>query len=624
MPSQPRSAAIRYGAAILAIMVAAVIRIMLEPLLDGSGWTLFFVASVIAAWYGGLGPSLLAVTMSIAVSVLFFSRPPGSEPVTLIRVVLGLATFFFVGVVTALLSESMRAAQRRAEAQAEEAVRQREQLRTTLACIGEGVIVTDKQGRLTMMNAVAEFLTGWKTEEARGQPLETIFQIRDEQTRLTVENPIARVLNEGIIVGLTSHTVLTAKDGTERPIHESAAPIQDSEGNVTGVVLIFRDVTESRRSELALRDADRRKDEFLAMLAHELRNPLAPICSSLDILRNNAATDDTQQRAKEVMDRQVQLLVRLVDDLLDVSRIMRGKIELRPEIVDLKNIVGRAIEIAEPVILAQNHHLTVSLPDEPVKFNADPVRLAQVINNLLTNAAKYTEPGGQIWLTGERLGDQVSIHVRDTGIGIPQQMLPQVFLLFTQVDSSVNRSQGGLGIGLTLVKSLVELNGGVVEAHSDGLGKGSEFVIRLPIGNVQAQQAPETAVTSPTPDSAAKYRILVADDNTDAAETLTMLLRFSGHTVHVAHDGPTALEKAKLQTPDVVFLDVGMPRMDGLEVARRMRQMTETKDAVLVAVTGWGSDEDRRRTHEAGFNCHMVKPVTYEAINQVLEEIQTS
>jgi PAS domain S-box-containing protein len=621
MAHRPRPAWIRYGGAILAIAVAALFRFQLDPLLKDAGFTVFFIAVVIAAWFGGLGPSLLALISSLVVSGMFFASPPDDHEFPALRIFVGLGTFFFVGVLTALLSQSMRAAQRRAELQAEDALRQREQLQTTLACIGDAVIVVDRSGRLTMMNMVAESLTGWTSGEAIGQPLESVFRILNEQTREAVESPVDRALNEGVIVGLANHTILISKDGTERPIDDSAAPIRDADGTVTGVVLIFRDVTKSRKAQLALREADRRKDEFLAILAHELRNPLAPICTALEILRTPAANSKAIQQAQEVMQRQVHHLVRLVDDLLDVSRIMRGKIELRPESIDLRTVVARAVETAQPIIDSQEHELIVSLPPEPVMLTVDPIRFGQIINNLLTNAAKYTEHGGHIWLTAEHVADQITIRVRDTGIGIPKEMLPQVFQLFTQVDSSVTRSQGGLGIGLTLVQNLVELNGGSVEAHSEGLGKGSEFVVRLPMpADGSASVLPQHHITRPIPASS-KHRILVVDDNADAADSLTMLLKFGGHQVDVAHDGLTALDKAKLQTPEVVFLDVGMPRMDGLEVARRMRQLPETETAVLVALTGWGSDEDRRRTREAGFDFHMVKPVTHVAVDQLLAEV---
>jgi PAS domain S-box-containing protein len=588
-------------------------------LLEGAGFAVFFVAVVIAAWFGGLGPSLVALTLSLVASAWFFDAPPADAPEPAARVLFGISAFFFVGVATALLSESMRSAQRRAEAQADEAIRQREQMRTTIACIGDAVIVSDRQGRLTMMNSVAESLTGWATADAMGNRVDAIFHIRDEQSHEPLPCPVTRALHGGAAETVTPQIVLTAKDGSQRPIRQNAAPIRDEHGDVSGAVLTFCDVTQQRVREQALREADRRKDEFLAMLAHELRNPLAPICTAIDILRTDAASAAAKGRATELMGRQVHHLIRLVDDLLDVSRIMRGKIELRVESIELQSVMARAIETAQPIIASMRHELILSVPSERVMVAADPLRLAQVVNNLLSNAAKYTEPGGRIWLTGESAGDRTVIRVRDTGIGIPRDMLPRVFDLFTQVDSSMSRSQGGLGVGLTLVKRLVELNGGTVEARSDGAGKGSEFVVSLPAGTTteRADVAAHTTMSSePVPQ--VKQRVLVVDDNIDAAESLAMLLRTHGHDVQVAGDGPSALEAAELRPPDIVFLDVGMPCMDGIEVGRRLRQQPSTSHAILVALTGWGLEEDRRRTRDAGFDCHLVKPVGLEVLSRVL------
>ena len=366
-----------------------------------------------------------------------------------------------------------------------------------------------------------------------------------------------------------------------------------------------------------LRDTDRRKDEFLATLAHELRNPLAPIRNSLQILKMPRVDAATIGRTTEMMERQVQHLVRLVDDLLDVSRVMRGKIELRKERVELASVVARAVETVQPLIDAQCHELTVSLPDESLALDADPVRLAQVVGNLLTNAAKYTEPHGRIWLTTHREGDQAVLRVRDTGIGIAPDMLPHVFELFVQVDHAATRSQGGLGIGLTLVQNLVEMHHGSVEAHSPGLGKGSEFGVRLPLSPLKSKEPDNREVGEPG-DSAPGQRLLVVDDNQDAANSLAMLLRLQGHEVRVAHDGPSGLETAKTFLPDLIFLDIGMPGMDGYEVARRVRTTPGLEKTVLAALTGWGQQEDRRRTAQAGFDHHMVKPVGPAALERLL------
>jgi PAS domain S-box-containing protein len=622
MPLIRRHWVSRYGGALLAVAAAVLVLQWASPYLGDGGFSVMFVAVIVAAWYGGLGPSLLALALSL-LGAMLVPGPPSKTPDPPASVITGISVFFLVGITTALSSESMRAARRRAEEAADEAIRQREQLRTTLACIGDAVIVTDREGRLTMMNRVAEALTGWTAADAVGQPLESAFHITNEHSGQPVENPVRRALREGAIVGLANHTQLTAKDGSRRPIDDSAAPIVGPQGEIVGVVLIFRDVTQRRRDEQALVDADRRKDEFLATLAHELRNPLAPVRMAVEILRAPASDAALHARAREILDRQVDHLVRLVDDLLDLSRITRGKIDLRPEPVELGEIAARGVEIAKPLLDARGHELSVSLPETPIVLFADPLRLAQVVGNLLTNAAKYTESGGRIWITGAREGGEAVLRVRDTGIGIPAELLPRVFDLFMQAAPPGAAVQSGLGIGLSLVKKLVEISGGSVTAHSAGLGHGSEFVVRLPIQTatqpVSPPQDDESRPRPVLPRTVPPRRVLVVDDNTDAAETLATLLRLDGHETRVCHDGPTALDAAAQFAPEVVFLDIGMPEMDGIEVARRLRQ-SPGNGVLLVAVTGWGQPSDRLRTSEAGFNHHLVKPVEGAAVRRLLAE----
>jgi CheY-like chemotaxis protein/two-component sensor histidine kinase len=314
-------------------------------------------------------------------------------------------------------------------------------------------------------------------------------------------------------------------------------------------------------------------------------------------------------------------MVRLVDDLLDVSRVMRGKVVLRKETVELASVVARAVETAQPLIEAQGHELTIRLPDESLPLEADPVRLAQVIGNLLTNAAKYTEPGGRICLTAHRQGDLAVLCVRDTGIGIPPDMLPKVFDLFVQVDHSTTKAQGGLGIGLTLVKSLVEMHGGTVHAHSAGPCEGSEFVVRLPLSR-QRQGSPGDKEGDRPQHSASGRRLLVVDDNRDAADSLAMLLRLLGHEARVAHSGAAALELIDSYRPEMIFLDIGMPEMDGYEVARRVQQMPGMRGTRLAALTGWGQQDARQRTAQAGFDHHLVKPVEPAALEELLATLK--
>jgi signal transduction histidine kinase/ActR/RegA family two-component response regulator len=365
-----------------------------------------------------------------------------------------------------------------------------------------------------------------------------------------------------------------------------------------------------------LKEADRRKNEFLAMLAHELRNPLAPIRNTLQIIKLKTPPDPDLQQAQQVIERQVQQMTRMVDDLLDVARITQAKIKLEPEPVELGTVVARAVEGCRPLVDARRHQLHVTLPTEPVWLHADPARLTQVLTNLLVNAAKYTDEGGRIELSAQREGEEVAIRVRDNGIGIPEELLPYLFLAFSQEERLSDRAQGGLGLGLALVRSLVDLHQGRVQVHSAGRGQGSEFVVYLPLLKGTPPSTPATS--SPGTSKAPTRRILVVDDNRDSAETLALLLQFSGHDVRTAYDGPAALELAQAASPEVVLLDIGLPQMNGLEVARRMRQELGLKDTLLVALTGYGQDEDRRRSQEAGFDAHMVKPVDLDELHSLL------
>jgi len=355
-------------------------------------------------------------------------------------------------------------------------------------------------------------------------------------------------------------------------------------------------------------EADRQKNEFLAMLGHELRNPLAPMRNALQILKMSGVDAAIISRARDAMERQLLHLIRLVDDLLDVSRIMRGKVELRRDVVDFVSILGQAIEMSRPTIDAHGHELIVSAPDASVMIDGDAVRVAQVLNNLLVNAAKYTTEPGRIWLRAERSGGGISIRIKDTGIGISPELLPRLFNLFVQGERNLARSQGGLGIGLTLVKRLVEMHGGNVSARSEGNGKGSEFTVWLPVlAETRDDSGDEPAHR--VPDSMPSRRILVVDDNTDAAETAASLLRLWGHEVSVVNDGLAVLQAVRDFRPEVILLDIGLPGMTGYEVARQIRSEPEFDSLVIAAMTGYGQAEDMRRTREAGFNYHLTKPL---------------
>jgi signal transduction histidine kinase/ActR/RegA family two-component response regulator len=358
-----------------------------------------------------------------------------------------------------------------------------------------------------------------------------------------------------------------------------------------------------------IQEADRRKNEFLAMLAHELRNPLAPIRSAVQIMHLLRLDSPELNWARGVLERQVQHMVRLVDDLLDVSRITRGKINLQIEMVDMTTVVDRAVETCRPLLDAHKHDLSISLPPERLWVRGDPARLAQVVGNLLNNAAKYTKEGGRVCLTVAHEADQMVLLVQDTGIGISPEMLPHIFELFMQGDRSLDRSQGGLGIGLTLVRQLIELHQGSVQARSAGANQGSEFLVRLPLVSQEQIPAPSANGASETPQGDVRRRILLVDDNVDGANGLAKLLEMNGHEVHVAYDGPTGIQAAKALSPDVILLDIGLPGMDGYEVARQLREQPDLKLVPLIAVSGYAREEDRERSKQAGFDYHLVKPL---------------
>ena len=746
---------------------------------------------------------------------------------------------------------------------------ERDRLRVTLSSIGDAVITADAEGRVTFLNPVAESLTGWLLPEAAAQPLDRVFRIINEDSRQPVASAAVRALREGVVVGLANHSLLVGRDGTERPIDDSAAPIRNGQGEVAGVVLVFRDITERRQTEQEMQhalayandilatlrepfvvldghlrvrsanrsfyesfqvsqeetenrliyelgngqwnipslrallddvlsehhpvqdyvvehdfpaigrrnmllnarqfppeaenpelillaieditehkqaeaavkasevryrrlfesardgilildagtmrivdanpfmyellsysreqfigkelweiglfedksesqtavrtlketgyvryedlpleskqgktrqveficnvykeggqevaqcnirditqrkqmerriqeqakelaDASRRKDQFLAMLSHELRNPMAPIFNALQLMGREGGENDLQREARGVIERQVRHLSKLVDDLLEVSRIATGRIRLHIERVDLNGILQKAVERLRPDIDRRQQQLAVTLADGVVWVDADTTRLEQIIGNLLNNASKYNNPGGHIWLSVGAQDEQAVIRVQDDGIGMAPELLPHIFDMFTQADKSLDRSEGGLGIGLALVKSLVELQHGTVEVHTEGIGRGCEFVVRLPLAAERPASQQEAA--SPQPPTAATdtLRILVVDDSVDAAKMSAMLLRTWGHEVRTAHNGPDALQRATGFHPHVILCDIGLPGMDGYEVARHIRHSPHLKDVRLVAVTGYGQDSDRQRSQEAGFDHHLVKPV---------------
>jgi len=866
MTRPARSLLVGYGAAVLFAVLAIALRWVLDPWLGQRlPFITVFGAVAAAAWFGGPGPALVATVLCFIACDYLFIDP--NLPFALVMGLYLLTCGAIIGFAYAIWIAQRRAVERE------------EILRVTLNSIGDAVITTDARGGVVLINPVAESLTGWMQREAVGQSLDAIFRIVDEVTRKPAENPIARVLTTGATAGLANHTVLVARDGTERAIDDSAAPIRDSNGRTVGCVLVFRDVTDRRRLEVdnaeryrtarllasivessddaivgksldgiiqswnaaaerifgydaeeavgrhitlvippdrvaeedhiigrlrrgervdhfetvrmrkdgshvevsltispihdvdgrvigaskvarditakkqaeellreneerlriametgkigvwewdipadhvtmtdslhaihgiskedfgataeafaelvhpddrelvskamdrslnqeapyelefrvvkpggeviwiftnaivmrrdgrpvrmigasmditerkrteeALKTADRRKDEFLAILAHELRNPLAPIRNASQVLLMKASSDADTKWSREVIGRQVHHMARLLDDLLDVSRIALNRFELRKERIELAEIIRNAVDTSRPLMDAGRHDLVVDLPRNPVHVHGDPVRMAQVFSNLLNNAAKYTETGGHIRLSVEPREGEILVSVKDDGIGISAEALPRIFDMFSQAKPALERSQGGLGIGLALARGLVELHGGRIDVHSAGPGTGSEFIVRLPLAIEDAAEA------GPSDDrgaqvAAKKRRLLIVDDLKDSADSLAMLLELMGHEVHTAYNGEDAVAAAVKYEPEVILLDIGMPKVNGYDTCRLLRQRLSGRHVFVIALTGWGQEDDRARSREAGFDRHIVKPVEAENLSRLLDELYTS
>jgi PAS domain S-box-containing protein len=489
--------------------------------------------------------------------------------------------------------------------------------------IDYAIFFLDPHGRVAAWNAGAERILGYREAEAVGEPLHRFFTPEDIQSGQP-EKELQTAARTG---RANDDRWLVRRDGTRLWCSGVTTALRDEEGRLRGFAKVVRDRTEQKRLEEALHqrveelaEEARRKDEFLAVLSHELRNPLAPVRNALQVIRLGSHDAALGEQMRAMAERQVGYMTHLVDDLLDLSRISRGLIRLLKEPVDVAQPVQQAVEGVQPLVRERGLTLAMSLPPQPVCVEADPTRLQQVVGNLLSNAAKYTDPGGHIRLTARQEGSELVLRVRDTGIGIPPDLLPRIFDLFVQAERRLDRSQGGLGIGLTLVRQLVAMHGGTVTAHSEGPGKGSEFVVRLPALTAEQQREllrkpPE--IQQPVARSVPR-RILVVDDNVDAAESLAVLLRLEGHEVRVACDGKAALAAALADPPEMVVLDLGMPGMDGFEVARRLRGQPGSDGTLLVALTGWAQEEDRRRCYEAGFDGHLPKPLEWDALRQFL------
>jgi two-component system, chemotaxis family, CheB/CheR fusion protein len=500
-----------------------------------------------------------------------------------------------------------------------------ERMRSIVDHVVDGIISIDERGTITTFNRAAERIFGYASEEVIGQGVSLLMPQPDRDGH---DGYIANYTRGGParIIGTGREVMGRRKDGSEFPMELAVSEFSHGDRrHFTGIV---RDITDRKRLEDELRqrlhelaEADRQKNEFLAMLGHELRNPMAPMHNALHILKRRPASSAVAERAREIMERQLQQLVRLVDDLLDVSRIQGGKVELREEVIDLREPLRRGCETAQALIDAQGHRFEAQLPSEPHWVKGDSDRLSQVVSNLLTNAAKYTDRAGSIVLSLQREGDAATVRVRDTGVGIAPDLLPRVFDLFVQGRRTLERSQGGLGIGLTLVRKLVELHQGTVSAYSEGPGKGSEFVVALPIATAPPLSRDPGASGAAAQAGDVVRKVLVVDDNVDACESTALVLLNSGYDVRCLHDGNSVLATAMSWRPDAIILDIGLPGMSGLEVSVQLRQIPEFRGTPLAAVTGYGQQEDRRRSQQAGFDIHLTKPVNPLALLQWLLEM---
>ena len=481
-----------------------------------------------------------------------------------------------------------------------------------------GTFEIDLETDRVVVNEPGRTIYGWASTETTFSNVQTHFHPDD---RDSVLHQVTGALQPGGLGTFDVEQRIYRTDGKLRWIRVRGRAFFSGEGDARRAVRCvgtYLDVTDRKEAEEAMKTADRRKDEFLALLAHELRNPLAPLRNGLQVLRLAADDKHTVSETRQMMDRQLSHMVRLIDDLLDVSRISRNKMELRLSRVLLSDAITSAVETARPAIDAARHNLVVSLPPEPLYLEADLTRLGQVFANLLTNSAKYTPPGGHINLTAERHADRLVISVSDNGIGIPEAALPNIFDMFSQVDRSIERSTGGLGIGLALVKGLVEMHGGEIRAFSKGPNQGSTFRVQLPF-LVDLISEPSTVVADePIPDSSAPLRVLVVDDNEDSAATMAMMLKLLGHEVVTAHDGVEAVETAERFRPNLILMDLGMPKLNGYDATRRIRELPWGGLVKVVALTGWGQEADQLRSRQAGCDAHLVKPVDVRELNGVI------
>lgn len=610
MTRKARSILARYSGAVVAILLAWLIRWSLGPALgDRAPYVTFVGAVLITTWLSGLGPGLFALGLSVLVVTYAFLPPAGTFHVAQPRDSVGLALYVVVVSICIGVTETLR---RIHEDRAAALRLSDERFRHLTSAIPSIVWTAAPDGTITYVNEKwLEYSGPTPAPDAREWSALPIHP-DDHQRRA---EKWTRCLSDGTAYEVEAR--YRRHDGVYRWFVTRAVPWKNSAGTVLSWIGVTTDIHEQKELQERLHEADRRKDEFLATLAHELRNPLAPIRNSLEVMRRGGERGGSFDAARGIMDRQLTHLVRLVDDLLDLSRVTRGRIDLRWAQVALLDAVKDALETCRPQIEERRHRVSVDWPGEAVFVDGDRIRLAQVFTNLLSNACKYTPRGGDIRIHVSRVGKDAVVAVKDQGIGIKPEALPRIFDMFSQAVRSSDLTDGGLGIGLFLVRGLVEQHGGTVEARSEGLGLGSEFIVRLP-AVLEVAPAPRPERDEDGAAAARRLRILVADDNRDSADSLATMLSLMGHETDAAYDGRDAIQKAAVSRPDVIVLDVGMPLLDGYEAARRIRSEPWSNGVVLVALTGWGQEADRARAKRAGFDFHLTKPAAPEALVSLL------
>ena len=622
-----------YVVAIAATLAVVVLRLLLSTVLGDTAYFFPFVIAVtLSAWYGGLKPGLLSTVLGAFAAIFIFVPPHFTLQISDPRIATGLVFFLIANVTISLVCDALHKALRRVELSEAKAVQHVKDIEHRDQALRDAQdqlhLITDSMSAL-VTRCTPDLKYSWVSKPYADWLQRSRSEIVGASIEQIIGTPAFDVLRpyyQRTLKGETVRLELEVDFQTigRRWVNSVYTPTFAADGKPDGWVGVVIDIDAQKRSEEALRTTDRRKDTFLAVLAHELRNPLAPMRNALELLKRSEANPTINQRARGTMERQLSHMVRLVDDLLDLSRINRDKLELQKQPVALSDVVSQAVETVRPLISEARHELTIDLPPEQLHLNADTVRLSQAFSNLLNNACKYTDPGGRISLTAAHQDGHVVVSIRDNGMGIPSELSPKIFDMFTQADNALDRQHGGLGIGLALVKRLVEMHEGEVSAGANPAGEGSEFLVRLPLMIVPESNESSTPHSSGQTPAATPLRVLVVDDNRDSAETLSMLLELMGNEISVAYDGEQALAIANEIKPDVVLLDIGLPKMNGYEVARQIRNEPWGSNPILVAITGWGQTEDKDLSRESGFDHHLVKPVDHDHLIKLIQKRQSA